>query len=109
VEVRSAQHGTVVFADDLGIYGSTVIVDHGLGLSTLYGHLSSISVNTGDSVTLETVLGRSGATGLAGGDHLHFEIRLWNTPVSPFEWWDSRWNKDHVDDKILSASTVQPS
>lgn len=109
VEVRSAQHGTVVFADDFGIYGSTVVVDHGLGLSTLYGHLSSISVNTGDSVTPETVLGRSGATGLAGGDHLHFEIRLWNTPVSPFEWWDSKWNKDHVDDKIQSASRVQPS
>lgn len=105
VEIRPAQRGRVVFTGDLGIYGSTVLIDHGLGLSTLYGHLSSISVNPGDAVTLETVLGRSGSTGLAGGDHLHFEIRLWNTPVSPFEWWDAKWCKDHVDDKIMTAST----
>ena len=98
--VRSSAGGTIRFADDLGIYGQTVIVDHGLGLSSLYGHLSAISVNVGDPVTADQQIGRSGATGLAGGDHLHFELRVHGEPVTPIEWWDGRWVNDHILDKI---------
>ena len=70
--VPAANSGIVVFAGPLSIYGNAVVVDHGLGLQTLYGHLSSIEVKEGDQVTKEQELGRSGSTGLALGDHLHY-------------------------------------
>jgi murein DD-endopeptidase MepM/ murein hydrolase activator NlpD len=104
--VRASNAGTVVFAGEFGIYGEAVILDHGLGLSSLYGHLSSTSVVTGDVVQAGAEVGRSGQTGLAGGDHLHFEYRLNNIPVTPIEWWDPKWIRDHVSGKIegLKAS-----
>ncbi|MBL7662230.1 M23 family metallopeptidase [bacterium] len=101
--VTAANRGVVIFADDLGIYGNTVILDHGFGLCTLYGHLSSLAVTEGNEVERNDILGRSGATGLAGGDHLHFEIRLHGIPVTPFEWWDQKWIDDHVRNKIYEV------
>jgi len=98
--VRAAHNGKVAYTGDLGIYGNTVIVDHGLGLFTLYSHLSSIQVNVGDMLEQEDILGRSGETGLAGGDHLHFEFRLGTVPVTPIEWWDAKWIQDHIDGKL---------
>lgn len=98
--VRSAEAGEVIFDGDLGIYGNTVIIDHGLGLFSLYSHLSSIAVRSGDTVERSTELGRTGETGLAGGDHLHFEFRVGRHPVTPIEWWDGKWIRDHVDSKI---------
>jgi murein DD-endopeptidase MepM/ murein hydrolase activator NlpD len=98
--VMAANNGSVIFTGMLGIYGETVIIDHGMGLATLYGHLSSISVGTGDSVQRGQVIGRSGATGLAGGDHLHIEFRLHGVPVYPIEWLDPHWMKDHVTDQL---------
>lgn len=98
--VHAANKGKVVFADDLGIYGNAVVLDHGFGLQTLYGHLSFIKVKVGDIVEKAEMLGRSGATGLAGGDHLHFEVRLHNQAVTPFEWLDPLWIKSHVDGQI---------
>lgn len=98
--VSASAAGKVVFADDLGIYGNTVIVDHGIGVFTLYGHLSSLAVAQGDNVQMGGVIGRSGDTGLAGGDHLHYEVRLHNTSVNPIEWWDGRWMQDHIEAKI---------
>lgn len=95
-QVRPAERGKVIYAEDLGIYGNTVIIDHGLGLSTLYGHLSSVLVQAGDEVSVDSVIGRSGATGLAGGDHLHFEVRVSGMSVTPIEWWDGRWVNDHI-------------
>lgn len=109
--VRASNSGKVVFAGEFGIYGETVILDHGLGLSSLYGHLASTSVVAGDVVSSGAEVGRSGQTGLAGGDHLHFEYRLNNIPVTPIEWWDPKWVRDHVTGKIeglkvsLSAAT----
>jgi murein DD-endopeptidase MepM/ murein hydrolase activator NlpD len=94
--VESAQDGVVVFADYLGIYGNTVVVDHGLGIFSLYGHLSTIAVKTGQSVKAGETLGQTGETGLAGGDHLHFSIMLRGTHVDPVEWWDGLWLRDHV-------------
>jgi murein DD-endopeptidase MepM/ murein hydrolase activator NlpD len=101
--VPAANSGVVVFAAPLTIYGNTVIVDHGLGLATLYGHLSRIDVNVGDSVEKGTELGRTGATGLAVGDHLHYEVLIHGIPVSPLEWWDGKWIRDHIAKPLTTA------
>lgn len=101
--VRAANAGVVVFADFLGIYGNCVIVDHGLGVQSLYAHLSSLEVKEGDSVEKGAELGRTGVTGLAGGDHLHFTMLLQGTAVNPVEWWDTHWMEDRVFRKIREA------
>ena len=93
----------MVFADFLGIYGNCVIIDHGLGVQSLYAHLSTIGVKVGDAVTKGQELGRTGATGLAGGDHLHFTMLLQGMPVNPVEWWDHHWLQDRVNRKITEA------
>ena len=101
--VHAANAGLVVHADFLGIYGNCVIIDHGLGVQSLYAHLSSIGVKVGDSVTKGQELGRSGSTGLAGGDHLHFTMLVQGVPVNPVEWWDAHWLQDRVNRKISEA------
>ncbi|MAE95995.1 MAG: hypothetical protein CL910_15160 [Deltaproteobacteria bacterium] len=101
--VEAANAGRVIFADQLGIYGNCVLLDHGLGVSSLYAHLSRIDVGPGDEVEKGAILGTSGATGLAGGDHLHFAILVGETYVDPKEWWDPRWVRDHIDEKLGSA------
>lgn len=98
--VTAANAGTVVFAGDLGIYGQCVVLDHGLGVHSLYAHLSEISADEGDFVEKGAVLGRSGATGLAGGDHLHFAILVGGEYVNPVEWWDPRWVETHIDARL---------
>ena len=102
--VEAANSGTVAFTGDLGIYGNTVILDHGLGLFTLYGHLSSIDVKAGDSVTQRQILGKTGETGLAAGDHLHFGIYLDGVAVLPVEWWDQKWIDDNITPKLEGRS-----
>ena len=102
--IEAANDGVVLLADYLGIYGNTVLIDHGCGLISLYGHLSSIGVQAGQQVKKKDVVGRSGATGLAGGDHLHFGFFLHGVPVNPTEWWDGKWIKDHVLDRISGGS-----
>jgi murein DD-endopeptidase MepM/ murein hydrolase activator NlpD len=101
--VLASNAGTVVHADYLGIYGNCVIIDHGLGVQSLYAHLSTMNVKAGDSVTKGQELGRTGSTGLAGGDHLHFTMLLQGTPVNPVEWWDQHWMDDRVFRKIKEA------
>lgn len=98
--VECSNDGTVVYADYLGIYGNCVIVDHGLGLQSLYGHLSSIDVQKGQKVTAGQSLGRTGQTGLAGGDHLHFSLILQGVQVNPVEWWDPNWVELHLVAKL---------
>ncbi|HVO26092.1 MAG TPA: M23 family metallopeptidase, partial [Candidatus Margulisiibacteriota bacterium] len=98
--VEAAQAGKVVLAQNLGIYGNAVILDHGLGIYSLYGHLSSFTVKEGDQVTAGQTLGQTGETGLAGGDHLHFSIMLHGVHVDPVEWWDPHWLHDHVTPKL---------
>ncbi len=95
--------GIIVFADVLGIYGNCVIVDHGIGVQSLYAHMSAIAVKVGQPVTKGQELGRTGATGLAGGDHLHFTVLLQGVPVNPVEWWDQHWMDDRVLRKIRDA------
>ncbi len=89
--VLAGNAGRVIHADDLGIYGQCVIIDHGLGLQTLYGHMSQIMVNVGDVVTRGQTIGRTGVSGLAGGDHLHYDVLVSGQQVNPIEWWDARW------------------
>jgi murein DD-endopeptidase MepM/ murein hydrolase activator NlpD len=98
--VPAGNDGIVAFADDLGIYGRTVIVDHGLGLFSLYAHLSDISVAKGDVLAKGDPLGHTGATGLAGGDHLHFAMLVSGEFVDPLEWLDPKWIQDHVDSRL---------
>ena len=102
--VPAANSGVVVFAGPLSIYGNAVVVDHGLGLQTLYGHLSSIAVKEGDQIAKEQELGRTGSTGLALGDHLHYEVLINGVSVTPLEWWDARWIRDHVGRPLREAS-----
>jgi len=101
--IEAANDGVVLYADYFGIYGNCVLIDHGYGLVSLYGHLSSIDVKPGQAVKKKQVLGRSGATGLAAGDHLHFGLFLQGVPVNPTEWWDGKWIKDHILDRLKAA------
>ena len=101
---EAANSGVVAFVGDLGIYGNTVIIDHGLGLFTLYSHLSSIDVKAGDQIKQHQVIGKTGETGLAVGDHLHFGVYLNGLPVLPVEWWDQKWINDNVQPKLDAAS-----
>jgi Peptidase family M23 len=103
--VEAANSGIVSFIGDLGIYGNTVILDHGLGLSTLYSHLSSIEVKQGEQIKKTQVLGRTGETGLAVGDHLHYGVYLHGVAVLPLEWWDEKWLRDNVYPKLESSTT----
>jgi murein DD-endopeptidase MepM/ murein hydrolase activator NlpD len=103
VPVAAAAAGTVVNASWLGIYGNCVIIDHGLGVQSLYGHLMSFDVKAGDTVTRSQVVGRSDSTGLAGGDHLHFTLLVGGHMVNPVEWWDPHWMTDRVDRKLREA------
>ncbi len=102
-EVPAANRGVVVLARYFGIFGNAVVVDHGFGLMSLYAHLSAITVKEGDAVERSAVLGRSGATGLAGGDHLHFSFLLQGLPVRPAEWWDAHWIRDRLKRKLGAA------
>ena len=102
--VEAANSGRVAFTGDLGIYGNTVILDHGLGLYTLYSHLSAIDVKEGDSIKQKQILGKTGETGLAGGDHLHFGVYLDGVAVLPVEWWDAKWIRDNIEPKLEGRS-----
>jgi murein DD-endopeptidase MepM/ murein hydrolase activator NlpD len=98
--VPAANRGVVIMARYFGIYGNTVVLDHGYGLMTLYAHLSAIEVEEGQQVERGATLGRTGATGLAGGDHLHFTTLVRGMPVNPTEWWDASWIRDRVARKL---------
>ena len=94
--IVAANRGKVLFADELGIYGNCLILDHGMGVQSLYAHLSSIGVKAGDMVEKEQELGRSGMTGMAGGDHLHYTMLVNGQMVNPVEWWDPHWIEDRI-------------
>jgi murein DD-endopeptidase MepM/ murein hydrolase activator NlpD len=106
VPIVASQKGVIVHASDLGIYGNCVVIDHGMGVQSLYGHLSSIGVKVGDKVEKGQQLGRSGMTGLAGGDHLHFTMLVGGQQVTPVDWWSKQWMQDRVLRKIMAAGGV---
>jgi murein DD-endopeptidase MepM/ murein hydrolase activator NlpD len=102
--IFAANAGTVVYAAPLGIYGNCIIIDHGMGVQSLYGHLSSLGVKPGDTVRKEQQIGVSGQTGMAGGDHLHFTMLVNGQMVNPVEWWDAHWIQDRILRKLREAS-----
>ncbi len=102
-EIPAANDGVVLLARYFGIYGNAVLLDHGYGLQSLYGHLSSLSVQEGQTVKRGDILGRTGETGLAGGDHLHFTMLLHGLPVNPTEWWDPNWIQNRIALKLGPA------
>jgi hypothetical protein len=99
-KIQAANSGRVVFADRLGIYGLAVILDHGQGISSLYAHLSSIDTEPGRRVERGELIGISGQTGLAGGDHLHFSLMINGVFVNPIEFWDEHWISDNIQKKL---------
>jgi len=98
--VLASNNGKVIFGDRLGIYGLAVVIDHGQGLASVYGHLSKIEVTPGEAVKKGQTIGLTGDTGLAGGDHLHFSVMLQGIFVNPVEWWDPHWITDNVTKKL---------
>ena len=104
--VLAANSGRVLSAGWLGTYGYCVIVDHGMGVASLYGHLSSVDVKAGDLVTKGGSVGRGGNTGLADGDQLHFAMLVGGHAVNPADWWDSRWIEERVERPLAGASTA---
>jgi murein DD-endopeptidase MepM/ murein hydrolase activator NlpD len=101
--IHASNRGRVVHAGWLDIFGNCVILDHGMGLQSLYGHMSSISVKVGDMVDQGAVLGHTGSTGLAGGDHLHFTMLLGGNAVTPIDWWSAKWVQDRILRKLSEA------
>jgi len=100
VGVVATNDGRVVYAAPLGIYGNCIVLDHGYGLQSIYGHLSEITVHEGDMVKRGEVMGKSGQTGLAGGDHIHFSMQLDGVQIDPKEWWDPHWIRDHIAKRV---------
>jgi murein DD-endopeptidase MepM/ murein hydrolase activator NlpD len=100
VGVQASNDGKVVYAAPLGIYGNCIVVDHGYGLQTIYGHLSRIDVKEGDMVKQGQVMGLSVMTGMAGGDHIHFSMQLDGVQIDPKEFWDSHWIQDHIANRV---------
>jgi murein DD-endopeptidase MepM/ murein hydrolase activator NlpD len=107
-EVPAANRGIVVLARYFGIYGNAVVIDHGYGLMSLYGHLSSLEVSEGQMVERGQTVGRTGETGLAGGDHLHFTMLVRGESVTPVEWWDAKWIRDRFAAKLGDSFPFKP-
>ena len=105
-EVQVTNPGKVIFKDYLGIYGDTVIIDHGLGVGTLYAHTSSINVEVNDEVKAGQHIANTGATGAVFGDHLHFGVLVQGIEVNPNEWLDYTWMKTNVTKTINDAVKV---
>jgi murein DD-endopeptidase MepM/ murein hydrolase activator NlpD len=104
--VIASNKGRVVFAGENGIYGNMPMIDHGLGLYTLYGHCSKLLVNEGDEVNPGQVIARTGTSGLALGDHLHFGILVQGIEVRPIEWFDGKWIRTNIDDVFKEADQI---
>jgi len=103
--VPASNNGKILFAESVGIYGNTVAIDHGFGLLSMYSHLSSIKVQEEQIVSKGEIIGYTGSTGLAGGDHLHFSLLVHNTFVNPIEWWDAAWIRNNILTKIETVKS----
>ena len=98
--IPASNDGKVLWAEDLGIYGNCVVIDHGFGLQSFYGHMSEFLVKKGDMVKKGQIIGKTGSTGLAGGDHLHFGMQVDGVQINPVEWWDPHWVRDRILSKL---------
>lgn len=104
--ITASNDGIVVLSEELGIYGNTIIIEHGYGVASLYSHLKSIFVNEGDFIKQGDIIAESGMSGLAFGDHLHFSILIQGVPSISNEWMDSKWLKTHINDILNNAREV---
>ncbi len=99
-KIPVANTGKVIFVGDLGIYGNIVVVDHGLGLMSLYSHLTNIMVNKDQELKKGDIVGTTGVTGMAFGDHVHFGMLVHGIEVNPLEWLDTQWIKNNISDRL---------
>jgi len=104
--IIASNSGKVVFADYNGIYGNMPIINHGLGLYTLYGHCSTLKIKEGDIIRVGQEIAKTGKTGLALGDHLHFGILVQGVEVRPIEWLDTKWIKDNIKKIFNDADNI---
>jgi len=103
-QVPAGNNGIVIFAGELGIYGRTVIIDHGQNIFSMYSHLSTFNVTQDQKINKGDIIGTSGDSGLAGGDHLHFGMLVGEVFVNPIEWWDKHWIDDNI---ILKLNLIK--
>jgi len=104
--IKTSNAGKVVYAEENGIYGNMPMIDHGLGLYTLYGHCSKLLVQAGDEVQAGDIIAKTGKTGLAMGDHLHFGVLIQGIEVRPVEWFDQSWIKKFIDNVFKQADKI---
>ena len=104
--IKTSNAGTVVYAGDNGIYGNMPMIDHGLGLYSLYGHCSQLLVNEGDEVQAGDAIAKTGVSGLALGDHLHFGVLVQGVEVRPVEWFDQSWIRKNIDNIFKDADKI---
>jgi len=104
--IKTSNAGKVVFSGDNGIYGNMPMIDHGLGLYSLYGHCSQVSVNDGDEVKAGDTIAKTGVSGLALGDHLHFGLLVQGIEVRPVEWFDKSWIRKNIDNIFKEADKI---
>ena len=104
--ILAPNNGVVIFTGPNGIYGNMVVLYHGMGLFTLYGHCSSFTVKEGDLVKKNQEIAKTGMSGLAFGDHLHYGVVLQGTEVRPLEWLDAKWIKLNITDVMEAAKQI---
>jgi murein DD-endopeptidase MepM/ murein hydrolase activator NlpD len=104
--IKTSNAGTVVYANENGIYGNMPMIDHGLGLYSLYGHCSQLLVNEGDEVSVGQAIAKTGVSGLALGDHLHFGLLVQGIEVRPVEWFDQSWIRKNIDNIFRDADKI---
>ena len=102
--IKTSNSGEVVFKDYLGLYGNSIVIDHGMGLFSLYAHTSTQKVEIGDMVNAKQVIANTGSTGAVFGDHLHFGILVQGVEVNPLEWMDKNWIKVRITNVINNAN-----
>jgi murein DD-endopeptidase MepM/ murein hydrolase activator NlpD len=104
--IKTYNDGKVIFKDYLGIYGNSIIIDHGIGLATLYAHTSSANVELNEEVKAGQQIGNTGSTGAVFGDHLHFGVLVQGIEVNPNEWQTKDWISTNVTKTINDAVKV---
>lgn len=105
-QIKPQNGGEVVYSDYNGIYGNMPIINHGLGLYTLYGHCSSVKVNNGDLAHAKENVANTGKSGYAMGDHLHFGVLIQGVEVRPAEWMDNDWMRLNISDIIKNSKEI---
>ena len=104
--IKTSNTGKVVYANENGIYGNMPMIDHGLGLYSLYGHCSQLLVTEGDEVSVGQAIAKTGVSGLALGDHLHFGLLVQGIEVRPVEWFDQSWIRKNIDNIFKEADKI---